>query len=254
MLTAGIDAGADVLKVVLLGDEGILSHVIVPLETKSVDSVAQNALKEAAEKASVSLHEIERILVTGNSNEYITFLENRASEAVCCSRGANYLIPNAATIIDLGANSCLVVRTDNGALLKSVRNDRCASGTGRFVQIAAEPLGMTTQEMGEISLMSEKVIEINSTCAVFAESEIISLIHSRENLQDIAKAVFRGLARRIYTLLIKVEYKPDLVMVGGGAKNVGMIKAIEEQTDCPVIVPQEPMIVGALGAALVAMQ
>ena len=139
-----------------------------------------------------------------------------------------------------------------GILLTTTRNDRCASGTGRFLRIAAEPLGVDPQEMGNLSLKSQKTVEINNTCAVFAESEIISLIHLKHRPEDIAKAVFRGLARRIFTLIMKVDFKPDLVMVGGVAKNAGMVKAMEEQAGCPVVVPEEPMIVGALGGALLA--
>jgi predicted CoA-substrate-specific enzyme activase len=163
-------------------------------------------------------------------------------------------VPSADTVVDIGADKCLVVKCREGRLLNIARNDRCASGTGRFLKVAAAPLGLDPQEMGNLSLISQRTVEITNTCAVFAESEIISLIHQKHRPEDIAKAVFRGLAGRISTLLMKVDFKPDLVIVGGVAKNPGMVNAMEEQAGFPVVVPPEPMITGALGAALLAVQ
>jgi activator of 2-hydroxyglutaryl-CoA dehydratase len=113
---------------------------------------------------------------------------------------------------------------------------------------------MDVEEMGKLSLQSQREVEISSTCAVFAESEIISLVHLKHRSEDIAKAVFKGLARRIYTMMVKVGFQRDLLMVGGIACNIGMVKAIEEQAGCPVIVPENPILVGALGAALIAAE
>jgi predicted CoA-substrate-specific enzyme activase len=163
-------------------------------------------------------------------------------------------LPSADTVIDMGADKCLVVKCRDGKPLNTVRNDRCASGTGRFLKVAAKPLGVDVEEMGRLSLDSHKDVEINNTCAVFAESEIISLIHLKQHPEDIARAVFRGLARRVYTMIIKVDFKKDLVMVGGIAKNVGMVKAMEEQAGCHILIPEDPIIVGALGAALIASE
>jgi predicted CoA-substrate-specific enzyme activase len=254
MITAGIDAGTDNMKVLLLGDNTVLASAVIPLGIRPVHLVARYALEEVAEKAGLAANEIVRVAATGIGSEYITFAQDRVSEAVCCARGASWLMPNARTVIDLGSDKCLIVKCQDGVIGKSIRNDRCASGTGRFLQIAANPLGMDAEEMGNISLQSQKDIEINDKCAVFAESEIISLIHLQHRPEDIAKAVLRGLARRIYTLLIKVGLEPELVMVGGVANNKGMVKALEEQIGHPVLVPNKPMVVGALGGALVAAQ
>jgi (R)-2-hydroxyacyl-CoA dehydratese activating ATPase len=251
-VTAGIDAGAENVKVVIVRDGGILSHAALPQGTGTVRAVAARVLQEAAAKAGVASSEIGYVVATGIGREDIPFAQETASEASCCARGASWFVPSADTVIDIGADKCLVVRCRDGVLLTTARNDRCASGTGRFLKIAAEPLGVDPQEMGNLSLTSQKTVEINNTCAVFAESEIISLIHLKHRPEDIAKAVFRGLARRISTLIMKVDFKPDLVMVGGVAKNAGMVKAMEEQAGCPVVVPEEPMIVGALGGALLA--
>lgn len=255
MITAGIDAGTENMKVVILGDHRILAHSVISQGREPVHSVAQQALKEAAEKAGVALGEISYIVATGKGSEYISSLaQEKASESSCCARGASWLLPSTDTAIDMGADKCLVVKCRGGNLLKTVRNDQCASGTGRFLQVVAKPLGIDPEEMGRLSLRSQKTVEINNTCAVFAESEIISLIHQQHRPEDIAKAVFQGLVRRIYTLIIKVDFKQDLVLAGGVAKNVGMVKAMEDQAGCPVLVPEEPMIIGALGGALIAME
>ena len=254
MITAGVDAGAENTKVVILADDRILFYSIVPQGIESVLPVAQRAMEEAVTRAGVKLDEIGNIVATGIGSEYIPFARSQATESSCCARGGSWLWPAVDTLIDMGANKCLVVKCQSGRPLNTVRNDRCASGTGRFLKVAAKPLGMDVEEMGRLSLQSQDEVEISSTCAVFAESEIISLIHLKHRSEDIAKAVFRGLARRIYTMMVKVGFQRDVLMVGGIACNIGMVKAIEEQAGCPVIVPENPILVGALGAALIAAE
>lgn len=252
MVTAGVDAGAENTKVVILGNERILSYAILPQGCESLLPVSRRAMEEALARAGLRLEEIRNIVATGIGSEYIPFARSQATESSCCARGTHWLWPATDTLIDMGANKCLVVKCPQGKPLNTVRNDRCASGTGRFLKVAAKPLGMDVEEMGQRSLQSRREIEISSTCAVFAESEIISLIHLKHRPEDIAKAVFRGLAQRIYTMLVKVGFQRDLVMVGGLAGNSGMVRAMEELAESPVIVPENPILAGALGAALMA--
>jgi (R)-2-hydroxyacyl-CoA dehydratese activating ATPase len=254
MITAGIDAGTENMKVVILEDQRILSYALVPQGRGAVPSVAREALEEAARLAGVPLSGIDYMVATGIGREYIAFVQEKVSEASCCARGTSWLIPSTDTVIDIGADKCLVVKCCDGHLLQTARNDRCASGTGRFLKIAAKPLGIDVEEMGKLSLKSKKNVEINNNCAVFSESEIISLIHMKHRPEDISKAVFRGLASRIYTLIIKVDFKKDVIMVGGVAENTGMVKAMEEQVGYSVLVPEKPFIIGALGGALIAAQ
>lgn len=251
MITAGIDSGAENLKVVIMRDGEIVSYSIMPLGRESVASIAERGLEEAREKGKISVSEIESVVTTGIGRDYISNNHNQASESSCVARGTSYLVSSADTVVDMGADKCLIVKCRNGRPLKTVRNDRCAAGSGRFLNIAAKPLGLDVGEMGRLSLQSRETIEINNTCAVFAESEIISLIHLKHRPEDIAKAVFRGLAFRVHTMLSKVAFGRDLVMIGGIAKNIGMVKALEEQAGCSIVVPEEPMIVGAVGAALI---
>ncbi len=254
MITAGIDAGTENLKVVILDEQQILSYSVVPLGRESVLSVAHAGFKETVKQAGISCSDVDYSVATGVGSNYISFVQARASEAACCAQGATFLIPSTATIIDLGADKCLVVKIRESRILNIVRNDRCASGSGRFLEIASKPLNTDPEGLGKLSLKSKKNVVINNNCAVFAESEIISLIHLKHQPEDIAKAIFRGLASRIYTLIVKADFQPDLVMVGGVARNVGMVTALKELVECPVLVPPEPMIVGALGAALIGGQ
>ena len=254
MITAGIDSGAENTKAVILGEDKVLAYSIIPQGTVSSLPVAQRALAEATERARISPGEINYVISTGSGSEHIAFAHEQATESSCCARGTTWLLPDTDTVIDIGADKCLVVKCQRGKPFKTARNDRCAAGSGRFLKIAAKPLGIEVEEMGELSLQSRVAIGIESTCAVFAESEIISLIHQRYRTEDIARAVFKGLASRIYTLVVKVGFAKNLVMVGGIARNPGMVKAMEEQAGCHILIPQEPIIVGALGAALIARE
>jgi predicted CoA-substrate-specific enzyme activase len=164
-------------------------------------------------------------------------------------------MPSASIVLDMGAETCMAIRIGKGGVpLNIVRNDRCASGTGRSLKMAAKMLGKSLDEMGALSLLSQEEISINNTCAVFAESEIISKIHNQYRVEDIAKAVFQGLARRAHSLIIKAGQEKDVAMVGGLADNAGMIRALQDELGCAVLVPDQPMIVGALGAALIARE
>lgn len=254
MMTVGVDAGAENTKVVILGDNRILSHSIISQGIDKILSVAQRAMQEAVTHAGVKPEEIANIVATGIGSEYIPFAQSHATELSCCARGGSWLWPSADTLIDMGENKCMVVKCQNERPLNTICNERCASCTARFLKIAANPLGLDLEEMGRVSLESQGGVEISSTCAVFVESEIISLIHMKHRPEDIAKAVFRGLARRIYTMMVKVGFQRDVLMVGGVACNVGMVKAIEEQAGCPIIVPENPILTGALGAALIAAE
>jgi predicted CoA-substrate-specific enzyme activase len=252
VITAGIDVGAENVKTIILDDGRILSHSVASQGTEATLSVALRGLNESIEKAGITRSAIEYVVATGIGSKYISFADRQATESSCCARGVTWLLPSTGTVIDMGADKCLVVRCKHGRPSNTVRNDRCAAGTGRFLEIAAKPLGLDVGEMGQLALKSRKDVDIESTCAVFAESEIISLIHSKHHPEDIAWAVFNGLASRIYTMILKVGFERDLAMVGGLTKNVGMVKAVEEQAGCHILIPEEPIVVGALGAALIA--
>jgi predicted CoA-substrate-specific enzyme activase len=252
VITAGIDAGAENTKAVIVIDNKVLGYSVIRQGMDATLLVAENALAEAAGRAGISTEQIEYLISTGIGGEYIWFSNEQATESASCARAAEWLRADTDTVIDIGADKCLVIKCQRGRPFRTARNDRCAAGAGRFLEIAAKPLGIDVDEMGKLSLQSGQDIGIESICAVFAESEIISLIHKRARTEDIARAVFKGLANRIYTLIMKVGFERNLAMVGGIAKNAGLIRALEEKTGTTIFVPQEPIIAGAIGAALIA--
>ena len=252
MIAVGIDAGVENIKIVILESGRRLSHAIFAQGHETTESATQKALQEATDRARISNDDIKFIVATGDGSGCLSFVDEQATEASCCCRGAARMHLPSDTIIDMGAETCLVVKCQDGKPFNTIRNDRCASGTGRFLKMAAKPLGIDVDEMGRLSLQSHEDLKVNSTCAVFAESEIISLIHLKHRTEDISRAVFRGLARRVYTMIVKVGFNKDLVMIGGFARNAGMVRVIAEVAGCEIFTPEEPLIVGALGAALIA--
>ncbi|MCF8032375.1 MAG: acyl-CoA dehydratase activase [Desulfarculaceae bacterium] len=254
MLTAGIDVGFENAKALILKDGEILAQVVVANGREDMGQVIARAWQEALGRAGVPAGALDRTLATGDGRAYATQAQEQASEARCCARGTAWLMPSARTVLDMGAETCMAIRIGKGVPLNIVRNDRCASGTGRSLKMAAKILGLSLEDMGACALLSREEISINNTCAVFAESEIISKIHHKHRLEDIAMAVFRGLARRAHSLLVKVGLEQDLAMVGGLAGNPGMIQALQAELGCQVLVPERPMVVGALGAALIAAE
>jgi predicted CoA-substrate-specific enzyme activase len=252
LTTAGIDAGSDYLKVVLLGNGDVLAWYELRYGMAPVIETAQKALDSALEKAGIARGDIDRIAATGINREKVTLADRMALESLCCARGVNSLMPDARTIVDLGSDKTTVVRCENGSILRTARHDRCAAGTARYLDVALRILQVPEEEAGAIALKSSREVSLQATCTVFVESEVISLIHQGQRAEDILKGIFTALARRIYPLLIKVNYQREVVLLGGIAGNLGIIAAFEEQLGDKVGVPEHPAIVEALGAAMIA--
>lgn len=255
MITAGIDAGGECLKTVILGDDRILSSSSLPYGRKSILAVAREGLSEATKNGGVPSNVIEEIGVTGEEKEAVSFAHKQILEAICCVQGATWLFPSTRTVIDLGANKCLVAKCEKGGLIRTARNTTCAAGTSRYLKAVSNVLQIGEEEAGRLSLQSHKAADIKSTCTVFVESEIISLIHEEQaRREDILRGAFMGLARNIYSLLLKVSYEKDVTMIGGVARNIGITNALEGQIGYSILIPEEPIIVGALGAAIAARE
>ena len=254
MITAGVDAGLDCTKAVLLDEEGVLSYSVLPGGREATTAVAEQALNQAMEKAGISAKDVNCIVATGMGRIYIPFARDKQPEFLCLAKGATWLYPSTKTALDIGAEKSLAVKCRQGRPMGFASNDRCASGCGRYLEMLAKILELELEEIGPVSLHSREVVEVKSQCAVFAESEIISLIHMKKKPEDILRGVYRGLILLTYPLLAKVGLEKDLVLAGGVARNIGVVKALEEQVNFKVLVPENPEIVGALGAALVAKE
>ena len=253
MITAGIDIGSSTSKAVILEDKQILSYSIIPTGAESAGS-AQKAIDEVLSKAGqISVEAIEWIVATGYGRVIVAFANETVTELSCHVRGANWLFPSVRTVLDMGGQDCKVIRCDEeGTLLNFAMNDKCAAGTGRFLELMAKVIELPLEDIGELSLHAREEIRINSTCAVFGKSEVASLLRQGRDKTDILAGLHTAITNRVHTLLRRVGVKPDFAITGGIAKNSGVTKRLEERIGLKALLPEEPQIVGALGAALFA--
>ncbi len=254
IITAGIDAGMQNTKVVIITGMGGPFWVVTPGGTRSAEQVAQNALAQTIEKAGISRSNIDYIISTGVGSGFISTANKEIPEFMCLAKGIDHLLPTTRTLLDLGARKSLAIICQNGKATKFVTSSKCAAGSGTFLEIVIKILGIGLDRMNELYFKSITNLEVQSTCAIFAESEIISLIHAGNKSEDIIRGVFTGLAARIYPQLLGIGIEKDVAVVGGVAKSQAMIAALEELIGFRVNVPPMPEIVGAFGAALIAQQ
>jgi len=253
VITAGIDIGAATSKAVVLQNSHLLSYSIIPTGAESVTS-AQRAMDEALLKTDkLSLEDIRHIVATGYGRVIVPFANETVTEISCHARGANWLFPSVRTVLDMGGQDCKAIRCDEqGKLVNFVMNDKCAAGTGRFLEVMAQVIGLPLEEIGPASLQAKEEIRINSTCTIFGKSEVTALLRQGRDRQDILAGLHAAIVNRVYTLLRKIGIEPEFAITGGIAKNTGVVKRLEERIGLRVRLPEEPQIVGALGAALFA--
>ena len=212
---------------------------------------AEKSLDQAIEKAGIKKEDLVRIVTTGYGRAYIDSGDDSITEITCHAKGANYLNPDVRTVIDIGGQDIKAISIDeHGAVKNFLMNDKCAAGTGRFLEMMARTLEMDISEMGPESLKWKEDIDISSMCSVFAESEVISLIALNKEKADIAHGLHKAIANKSYSLLKRVGLNETFMMTGGVAKNPGVVKAVEEKLGSKLFICKEPEIVGALGAAL----
>ncbi len=251
----GIDVGASRTKAAVLDENRkLIGHCVVKSGTDF--TIASNAcLETSLEMAGVSYGDIVRAVSTGYGRKNVSLADFNRTEISCHARGANYFFPKARTIIDIGGQDSKIILVDEKGHVKDfVMNDRCAAGTGKFLEVTATTLETTIEELGRISQESTEKIDINSTCVVFAESEIIGLIAQCLGKPDIINAVHRSIAKRTKNLTAQLHWQIPVVFTGGVAKNTGMQRAISEIMGSKVIVPEDSFITGALGAAIFAKE
>lgn len=251
MVSAGIDAGSECLKIVLLDSGRILHSSSLPYGERSVLATAESALSIGVTQAGIKRDSISRIIATGRNREQIKFAHEFAAEPVCCAQGLNSLHPSVKTVVDLGYDKCAAFKIRDGGVLRIARSEKCAAGTGRFLAVISNLLGVSEEEAGDISLKSRQPAHIEAYCTVFVESEIISLIHQGHSREDILKGAFDGLARRIFPQLLKVGLEKNVAMIGGMACNTGVVLALEQQLGFKFLSIKYPAVTEALGAAII---
>ena len=255
MLVAGCDVGSLTGKAVILKDGEVLSYSIVPTTPKP-ERTARNAMDNALKQQNFSLDQIEFIVGTGYGRIKIPFANIETSELTCHGRGAHFFITTVRTIIDVGGQDCKAIKVDKtGKILDFAMNDKCAAGTGRFLEVMARTLELKLEELGPISLQSKNQAKITAQCSVFAETEVVSLMADGVEVPDIVAGLHDAIASRIMTLVYKVGIEEDLTITGGVAKNIGVVNYIEKRIGIKTKkLPIDPQIIGALGAALIAKE
>ena len=252
MVTAGIDAGALTTKVVLLKAGRVISRAVLPTGV-DVAMAARKGIEIALKDARIAFEEIKSIMCTGAGKKKISFKAEQLTEIMCDASGARYLYPDANGVIDIGAESCRAIKFDRrGNVVDFAMNDKCASGTGIFLNAMAKALRVKPEDMGELSLQSTRDVEVTSMCSVFAESEVVSMIHGKVPRNDILKGIHKSIASRICGLANRTKLEGKVIIIGGIAGNIGLVTVLRELMDCELSVPEEPELVGAIGAALLA--
>ncbi|KRU23780.1 putative CoA-substrate-specific enzyme activase [Clostridium sporogenes] len=254
MYTMGLDIGSTTSKGVIIKDgKEIVASVLVPVGTGT--SGPLKLIKELKEKSNLTEKDIERTVVTGYGRMQYKDAHKQISELSCHAKGVAFLIPDARTIIDIGGQDAKAMKlNDKGKLMNFIMNDKCAAGTGRFLDVMAGVLETNVSKLGEISEKSTKEVSISSTCTVFAESEVISHLSANAKKEDIVAGIHTSVVRRVSTLAMRVGIEDQVVMVGGVARNKGIVKAMEKELGHDIKVPELAQLTGALGAAIYAFE
>jgi len=245
---AGVDIGSTMTKVVIM-NQAIVASVIGPTGPEH-RKLANRVMEEALAKAKLSFDDITYVVATGYGRINVPFADKQITEISCHARGVSYLLPEARTVIDIGGQDSKAIKLSNGRAVDFVMNDKCAAGTGRFLEVTAEGLGVKLDDMGRLSLAAKNKVEIGSTCTVFAAQEVVAELSAGMPLPDIIAGLHEAIATRIYGMARRLKIEREVALTGGGAKNIGLVKALEVKLGYPVLVPPEPLLTGAIGAAL----
>ena len=252
----GIDIGSTSTDLVVMSaSKEILASLIAPTST-GIDNLIEHLKCEVCKKAGINENELTKIVTTGYGRK-TTGLKDSISvtEITCHAKGAHYLYKHARTVIDIGGQDSKVIEiNENGEVVNFVMNDKCAAGTGRFLEAQARALNLTMDEMSKMGLNYKNDITISSMCTVFAESEVISLVAEKKSKEDIIHGLNQSIANRTYTLIKRVDGKGKYILTGGVAQNKGVVQCLEEKLQADIFVSDKAQLCGAIGAALLALE
>ena len=254
MITAGIDMGAKNIRVVILKDGEVVGRGerLAGFDTAESGGAA---FQTALDQAGITLDQIEKITSTGAGRKSAPHATNDITEVGAAAKGALVMVPSARTVIDVGAEEGRAIKTDEaGKVLDFAINEKCAAGSGAFTESMARALEVPLEEFGGLSLKSDKSIPMNAQCAVFAESEVVSLVHAKTSKEDISKAVHDAIADRIVSMVRRVGVNPDIALVGAVSRNVGFVASLEHALEKEIVIPEFAEYAGALGAAIAAAE
>jgi predicted CoA-substrate-specific enzyme activase len=236
-------------KAVIL-NEGIIASIIGPTGPEQ-RRLANKVMEEALDKAAISFQTITYIVSTGYGRVNVPFADKQYSEITCHAKGVISLFPKAKTIIDIGGQDVKGIKMDHtGKIIDFVMNDKCAAGSGRFIEVIADTLGVPLDKVGDLSLQSKNPAKISNICTIWAQQEVAASLAQGMPISDLLAGVHHSLADRICRMVNRMRVEDAVIVTGGGAKNRGLLKPLSEQLGHEILVSEEPLITGALGAAL----
>ena len=252
-LFMGVDIGSTASKCVILRGDAVAAKAVVGVGAGT--SGPGRVMAEALQRASASLKDIRYIVATGYGRNTLREADSELSELSCHARGASYFFPGVRTVIDIGGQDAKAMRlSPEGRMLNFVMNDKCAAGTGRFLDVMARVLEVEVEQLAELDALSTVQVRISSTCTVFAESEVISQLAAGTKARDIIAGIHRSVASRAAGLVRRVGVLPRVVMTGGVARNAGVVRALSAELGVEVETSAMAQFAGAMGAALIAKE
>jgi len=247
---AGIDIGSTMTKVVIVNANAGIRSSVIKVTSPEQRKLANKVMEETLDKANLTFEEITYVVATGYGRINVGFADRQITEISCHARGIAYLLPEARTVIDIGGQDCKGIKLSRGRVTDFVMNDKCAAGTGRFLEVMAEALGVKLDDLGELSLKATSPVKMSSICTIFAEQEMLTKLAEGVSLNDVVAGLHEAIASRNVSMVSRLNIEREVVITGGGAKNKGLVRALEVKLGCPVLIPPEPLLTGAIGAAL----
>ncbi len=255
-IVAGCDVGSLTSKAVIMNGNKIIGSSIISSKARPEES-AKAAMDDALAAAGTAMDQIAFAVGTGYGRDKIPFISLAKSEIACHGKGAHWMVPTVKTVIDIGGQDCKAIRlTDDGTVENFITNDKCASGTGRFLEVMADVLNIGIHELGDLSARARSPIMLASTCTVWAQADVIKYINSGYSVEDIGAGINSAMAKRVAILANTIKVEKEICMTGGVAKNSGVVGTLEKILGCRIrkIRRADPQLAGAIGAAVFARE
>jgi predicted CoA-substrate-specific enzyme activase len=241
-------------KIVIINSEELICAVKIRHTGAEHRRLANQVMKETMAEVGITIDDIAYVIATGYGRINVPFADCHLTELTCHARGVSSMFPGVRLAIDIGGQDSKGLQIKNGRLLEFVMNDKCAAGTGRFLEVLAGVLGIKVEDLGALSLEAKSKVAINSPCTVFIQQEVANHLSNGVPLEDIVAGLHDAIASKVARMVRKLKLEPDVVFTGGVAKNSGVVKALGENLGCEILVPEEPLLSGALGAAILAKE
>jgi len=253
MITAGVDLGIETIKVVIVKDGQILASKEAPAGGVNRAQAAEQVWNETLQQAGLSASDVSKVIATGQGKWDVGFANDYVVEPVADVTATHWLFPSARSVIDVGADQARAARFDaNGKITEHVLNQKCAAALGTSLESFARTLGVTPDGLAKLASESRNGVTVNDQCGVYAELDIVSLLHDNTPKADIAKAIMEAVATKLSSMVNEMTLDKDVALVGGVARNAGVVNSLKKRLGMDLLVPEDPAIAGALGAALIA--